>query len=636
MSAQDKVAKEAGTENEPTNLQQELNEKSAEHETSDLQQSSKQEPDSKEKSHEQAPPKDGKKDDKSKNDKPAGGYDGIPVPERERGWTIRVTIHRAVNLPMADVNTLSSDPYVVTQLYTDTPTRHKEDPPMTMRTPTIRRNVDPEWNMPWTIANVPSSGFKLKMRVYDEDPSDHDDRLGNVHIKVDSLSEGWQGFNETAFKIEKRAGSKRAYFVRAVSTCFGRTKHMHGELFVSAELLGRTPEDGQRGRIYTVGPCWYTKHYSPLLGRLTNTHDPTEEDKKSAPSKDGKEKPQTKRFNFQANQIQLTGPVPKELYHRFVEFKPWVQTMFTGSGIRGFFLSKALHHQHDRVYHFDRQTEWGQLEENPGHKMTKLFLDLVHYDEGARIFTYVLTLDALWRFTETGKEFGIDMLSKHTMHSDVGIYIAFSGEFFIRRLKKPREPEPPEPVEESSQTHPPPHQDNPTHPPEDVDGGPPDKDPPKHPNYYELVIDNDSGTYRPNADMLPLLKKFLSQNLPGLHILTLDCQKDADKMNKMKDEQRERKKQEGDGTIFLQGDNSSISSSDEEDLDDIQAGLAGGQGKHEHGAFKQAAKDLKIRDKAKVSKAKRNYGGGHRTIEKDKELEPESSNTAEDSGKIQT
>lgn len=46
--------------------------------------------------------------------------------------------------------------------------------------------------------------------------------------------------------------------------------------------------------------------------------------------------------------------------------------------------------------------------------MTVKFLDLVHYDLGGRVFAYVLTLDSLLRFTETGKEFGIDMLSKHT------------------------------------------------------------------------------------------------------------------------------------------------------------------------------------------------------------------------------
>ena len=53
--------------------------------------------------------------------------------------------------------------------------------------------------------------------------------------------------------------------------------------------------------------------------------------------------------------------------------------------------------------------------------MTLQFLKMVHYDQGGRIFTYVITLDGLFRFTETGKEFGIDLLSKHTMHSDVNV-----------------------------------------------------------------------------------------------------------------------------------------------------------------------------------------------------------------------
>ena len=188
--------------------------------------------------------------------------------------------------------------------------------------------------------------------------------------------------------------------------------------------------------------------------------------------------------------------------------------------------------------------------------MTLKFLDLVHWDRGGRIYTYVLTLDALWRFTETGKEFGIDLLSKHTMHSDVNIYIAFSGEFFIRRLKTPHKEGSPD--------------DQETHPPVEISGGPPSEDPPRDPAYYSLIIDNDSGTYRPNAKMLPLLKEFMRASLPGMKIVTLDCNGDKEKMEKWKNEQRERKKAEGKGVVVVQGDSGSISSSDEEDLEDQQ------------------------------------------------------------------
>jgi hypothetical protein len=108
------------------------------------------------------------------------------------------------------------------------------------------------------------------------------------------------------------------------------------------------------------------------------------------------------------------------MYHRYVEFKGFVGGMFQGSGFRGKLLNKALHHQHERIYNFNPQTKYGVLE-GPGREMTLKFLEMVYYDQGGRIFTYVITLDGMFRFTETGKEFGIDLLSKHTMHSDVNV-----------------------------------------------------------------------------------------------------------------------------------------------------------------------------------------------------------------------
>jgi hypothetical protein len=257
--------------------------------------------------------------------------------------------------------------------------------------------------------------------------------------------------------------------------------------------------------------------------------------------------------------------------------------------------------------------------------MTQQFLDLIHYDKGGRIYTYVLTLDALFRFTETGKEFGIDMLSKHTMHSDVSIYIAFSGEFFIRHLKKRRKMRP---TTSKSQ------QDSGENQPIDTDDlqGPSqeDDDASTDPSNYELVIDNDSGTYRPNAKMLPILASYLAQALPGLHVHTLDCKADAEKMAKLKGEQRDRKRREGDHIVYYQGsDSSSISSSDEEELDQIENAYQGDGAresrqeatstaptadgsKRRRSKGKQtletAAKDVKMRQEGKMEKWERNLG----------------------------
>lgn len=273
--------------------------------------------------------------------------------------------------------------------------------------------------------------------------------------------------------------------------------------------------------------------------------------------------------SFLAIQIQFRGPVPAALYHRYVEFKPFVAGMFTSHSLRGRILNRALHHQHARIYNYDRSTIYGSFP-SPSIDMTKQFLEFVHYDQGGRIFTYVLTLDGQFRFTETGKEFGIDLLSKHTMHSDVSIYIAFSGEFFIRRLKHPhtttnRDDDGPDPSKSTL----PPAPDPDLEAFEDGERPKSAAEPSKDPHKYELVIDNDSGTYRPNADLLPQLRHFMASSLPGLRVATLDCQKDEETMQKLKNEQREKKKdtKEGRMTYLQNKSDSSLSSSDEEALE---------------------------------------------------------------------
>lgn len=559
-----------------------------------------------------APGSDQQRPSSSKSDTPPGGYDSTPIPHAAPGYDVKITFHRATHLPIADLSSLSSDPYLKAVLETDLRPRHKEDPHLVFRTHTESKKTNPEWNAEWILANIPASGFKMKVRIYDEDSTDKDDRLGNVHVTVPRIDQKWSGIKDQGFKIKKKTGSKRAYAIRALAVCMHRAKEMNGNLYISVEVLGRS--DGEEGgRAYTVGLNYWSKHKSPLLGRFTNMHDPDDESsddeesrqingretgvdsntqqasgaekapdklRPSTSSSQKKKKKKNSNYNFQANQFQLRGPVPPELYHRYVEFRPFISTLFTSKGLRGLILHKGLQIQHNKVYNYNRDTEYGVFR-HPSEDMTRQFLDMVHHDEGGRIFTYVILLDALMRFTETGKEFGIDMLSKHTMHSDASIYIAFSGEFFVRRLEHP-DREPPEHAEASTSGKA--HQakstrdaeaktGNKTHPPDPVSDGPPSSPPPRDPRYYELIIDNDSGTYRPNAKLLPLLKKFLGANFPGIKITTLDCGKDKELMDKLKKQQREIKKKEGKGPppggpVFTQlDDGSSVSSNDEEALD---------------------------------------------------------------------
>jgi hypothetical protein len=208
----------------------------------------------------------------AKEKKPAGGFDSTPIPQAPPGYTLKFTFHRAKDLPFADINSLSSDPFIHATLTTDLQKRHKQDPDVTFRTPTIRRNTSPEWNCEWIVAHVPASGFFLKCRIYDEDPADHDDRLGNVHVHANGIGGQWSGMQEQPFKIKKRMGSKRAYLFRGCAALISRNIHMSGEVFISVQNLGRS--EGEGGRVYTIGPHHWSKHYSPLIGRLAGTKAP--------------------------------------------------------------------------------------------------------------------------------------------------------------------------------------------------------------------------------------------------------------------------------------------------------------------------------------------------------------------------
>ena len=381
----------------------------------------------------------------TQDSEPAGGLDKTPVPSASSGYDIRFTFHRCDNLPVADIGTASSDPFFLASLTSlGIQPRHKEDPEVRLRSRTIRKNTNPSWEQVWDVGGVPKEGFKLKIRIYDEDVANKDDRLGNVTIIIPSLPVpvegtpgcGWEGIQHQDHKVKKRMGSWRAYALKqATSVCGG---DLSAHFFVSIEMLGKSVE---KGRMYTLGPSTWTQHYSPMIGRITGV---------KAPDETEEGKPKVEKYDFQANQLQLRGPVPAELYHRFVEFKPFVRGMFTASGIRGKILNKALHHQHQQIYSYSSTTKYGTLEPET-EAVTRRFLEQTHAQEeglhnedgkktGGRLFTYILSLDGLMRFTETGKEFGVDLLSKHTMHSDVNVYIACSGEFYLRRRKQSKLP----------------------------------------------------------------------------------------------------------------------------------------------------------------------------------------------------
>ncbi|AEO60104.1 hypothetical protein MYCTH_2308965 [Thermothelomyces thermophilus ATCC 42464] len=525
--------------------------------------------------------------------KPPGGFDATPLPDAPQGYTLKFTFHRVYDLPAGDLHS-SSDPFIHATLTAPVPRRHKEDPPLTRRTRTVRRTTEPVWNEDWIVANVPASGFTLKCRLYDEDWPDRDDRLGTVTVRVPHVDENWEGLGpeEHVFEVRKRTGSKRAYLIRGASVATCGNGSVTPRLHISIRVLGKS--DPPHAQMYTVGPTTWVKHFSPMIGRLAGVKVNRDEERDAVAGGEQENDRGTKKYDFQANEIQLSGPVPPKLYHRYVEFRPMIGRMFSSRGLRGRVLHKVLQKQHKRIYNYDSSTEYGSFAPC-SEEATLQFLRMVHFDEGGRIFTYLITLDGMMRFTETGKEFGIDLLSKHTMHSDVATYVACAGEFFIRRLAHPvshaGKADAPFRSHQGSSTeraslraslsasscrsgqnnneNTSPDDDQPTHPPESPSKGPLAGPPPQKPNRYRLTIDNDSGTYRPDASVLPDLQAFLSRNFPGLDVVAMRC--GDDRLSAMKAAQTEAKKRStGAGVVRMvpnrNPSSSSFSSGDESRL----------------------------------------------------------------------
>lgn len=202
---------------------------------------------------------------------PPGGFDATPLPEAAQGYTLRFTFQYAVNLPPADFNTASSDPFLTATLKGTQPKRHKEDPDLVHRTRTLRKTTTPEWNAEWIVANVPPTGFQLKCRMYDEDYPDRNDRLGNVTLKIPRVYDDWQGIPPPGreFDAKKRMISKRAFFLKGVSSVLSHNFHMTPRLCISIEVLGRS--DPPFAQMCTISPTYWFKHFSPMIGRLTGT-----------------------------------------------------------------------------------------------------------------------------------------------------------------------------------------------------------------------------------------------------------------------------------------------------------------------------------------------------------------------------
>jgi hypothetical protein len=166
--------------------------------------------------------------------------------------TVRIVFHSASQLPVADLLNVSCDPYLKASVTLPFLPK-QEQPGLTWRTPTIHNTRDPTWDNHWIISGVPSSGFRLKIRAYDEDICGHDDRLGKAVLVVGE-NEMREGVKERSIKLKKKRGHVRPWVQTYVAAMLpGEILERNSSIAVSMEVLGRCKiADCQEP--FTVGP----------------------------------------------------------------------------------------------------------------------------------------------------------------------------------------------------------------------------------------------------------------------------------------------------------------------------------------------------------------------------------------------
>ena len=176
-------------------------------------------------------------------------------------YTCEITLHNAKNVPISDLNDLSSDPFFLLTLSTNpSGVDNAKRQVLTYRTHTERHTLHPTYECQWVVSGIPLDGFVLGLELWDEDPKSSDDKLGQAILRFPSpslegglLGEGWKRAEEEV-KIHKRRGSLKdrlSTFVAKLGTK-KRVEH-RTRATISIRIIGLIENQDDR-RLFTVGP----------------------------------------------------------------------------------------------------------------------------------------------------------------------------------------------------------------------------------------------------------------------------------------------------------------------------------------------------------------------------------------------
>ncbi|KAH7096669.1 hypothetical protein BKA62DRAFT_719094 [Auriculariales sp. MPI-PUGE-AT-0066] len=405
------------------------------------------------------------------------------------------------------------------------------------------KTLAPVWNESWFVRNVPITAV-LEVKILDKDDGGmRDDFIGKFKIKLED------GAREV--RIESSAGAQM------------------GTMWLEMKLT-ETREPGETAQYTFDGPVTFSRHFSPTIGLFAGSKDQrpdphadmdhskeikamlskgtdSNQDPPIAPNTASESSSGT-TGNMQAHpystwKFHLKG-VAKffgDKHQHWLESYPAAQKIFQGPGL----LRVSIRSAHRVLYARTTMNQFGMVnsaddlwqELAPQERSTDSHSNPTRHANVANdpqprkawkvkpvMYTYIIGNDDMLRFSETGAAFFTDFASKHALHACCAETVRYSGEFHARPC---------------------------------IDGGWGSLDGVGIAQCdWELLIDNSSGTYGPDKELLPALQKTLEYNFPGLRVRAFDF-KDAE-LKRSKDEMdryaKKHTRREGDAAKTVETD----------------------------------------------------------------------------------
>ncbi|KAF5393056.1 hypothetical protein D9757_001188 [Collybiopsis confluens] len=336
------------------------------------------------------------------------------------------------------------------------------------------------WNEIWRVKNVPITS-DIYVEVLDKDVgAPIDDFIGK-------------------FKTSVAAGAKE---LEIEGPLFRRDR---GTFWLKVDS---TPSaDPAEPRYLFDGPIRYSRHFSPTIGRLTNLDDTrlysTWKIYLVGVSLYFKDVYQYWNHDYKAAQ-SIFGTGPTSLAIR-TGIQAGHRLLYSRSTSNGFGII-ASSVDVLKILHSDRPNPKGivgtdeeylerRSEVGASTSSTSIQNPYAHRVKPA-VYTYIISAeDDSLRFSETGAAFFVDFASKHALHTNCSERVRYSGEFHPRPRAKDASWVGWDSFDDTIQ-----------------DGS----------CDWEILIDNNSGTYSPDKAVLPTLQALLEYNFPGFGVKALD------------------------------------------------------------------------------------------------------------------